>query len=179
MSEPQVIVTSSLNKFLRGVRDKNPEQFSAFRVQTFHKINETAKFLKANGGGLDLSRKLIDLSMQKEQLLSPDKKVSCKSGCAACCFQSVAISQAEANILTGRPNGDHPSEKACRFLNKDNLCSVYEDRPSSCRTANSILDPKQCEPGGTKQELFSYEAHIYSSAESTIENKILYIKDLD
>lgn len=36
-------------------------------------------------------------------------------------------------------------DRACPFLKEDGLCSVYESRPSVCRTNHVISDPVTCE----------------------------------
>lgn len=76
-------------------------------------------------------------------------KAACKEGCSHCCHIPVPISRKEA-VYIGRaigvtpvnlPNhalGSAPDTKAgyenpCTFL-ENNRCSVFEDRPTTCRT---------------------------------------------
>lgn len=71
--------------------------------------------------------------------------VACGKGCADCCRMNISITSLEAVQLAAasgrkpkpltRPISHPTSEfygKACPFL-VDNQCSVYEDRPLSCR----------------------------------------------
>lgn len=76
--------------------------------------------------------------------------VACKSGCAHCCHIAVPVHPLEAKMIsetTGRamttPESLTPKnlelqsaiasyDNPCPFL-KDNLCSIYESRPLTCR----------------------------------------------
>ncbi len=93
--------------------------------------------------------------------------ITCKKGCTACCHTQVSITEDEAIFLAQRAvdenlfidmknlylqasvlNSDSkwyglPYEKRrCIFLDDNNLCKVYEDRPLVCRT-NYVLSPKE------------------------------------
>lgn len=93
----------------------------------------------------------------------------CKKGCSACCHTQVSVTQDEAELLFQRiqegskvdlnrlkiqmtvmNNGDDffkiPYEdRRCIFLDKEGACSVYEDRPSVCRTNAVLSDASLCD----------------------------------
>ena len=73
-------------------------------------------------------------TMEKiETMLDLLQQKSCPEGCHACCC-AVSISPREAARLGLPPDtGDTMGENDdCRFL-KDGRCSVYENRPMTCR----------------------------------------------
>lgn len=91
------------------------------------------------------------------ELISP--LVACKSGCSYCCHISVTISSVEADAMakaSGRKakklsaNVDDSMPQKwfrvpCPFLKKGK-CSVYDERPISCRLMFNIADtPEQCD----------------------------------
>lgn len=103
------------------------------------------------------------------------KFVSCKKGCAACCHTQVSITEDEAKLLAtlvskghsidwhrlhiqaGTKNGAKDFFKLdynlrrCVFLDGNNACSIYEQRPMVCRTNNVLSEPKLCETMDGKQ----------------------------
>jgi Fe-S-cluster containining protein len=121
----------------------------------------------------------------------------CKSGCTACCHTQVSVTQDEAELLAARiTNGvkinserlhmqsqvqnDQEAfynlnfaDRKCIFLNDEGLCSVYEDRPSVCRTNSVLGSPSQCDTSKTvqpvrlvltpKADMAIYAAFLFSS----------------
>jgi len=91
------------------------------------------------------------------------KKISCKKGCSFCCYLHVDITSAEADILAEHVTEKHQikqfmvqsnhnldtwgelpyQDRKCAFL-VNGECSVYEDRPMSCRKYLVINDPQKC-----------------------------------
>jgi len=96
----------------------------------------------------------------------------CKPGCSMCCYNVVTLSLLEAAVLLSNPKGKllmeanrervvetanlffarKPETKLgpwrarsepCLFLDADDRCSVYEDRPFNCRTHIAV---KPCDP---------------------------------
>ncbi|MFT3821849.1 MAG: YkgJ family cysteine cluster protein [Rubrivivax sp.] len=78
--------------------------------------------------------------------------VACRKGCAACCHMNVTITAVEAERLaraSGRRKASlvstvhhAPTEfdgRPCPFLDGQGVCSVYEDRPLSCRKHASFF----------------------------------------
>lgn len=98
-----------------------------------------------------------------------DRQFDCKMGCDSCCYATdVDITPAEAFYLADyirRENKFHNGERfqiaprpdkmaACSLL-KDNVCSVYEARPLSCRyilstDLASCLNRRETLTGGAK-----------------------------
>lgn len=90
------------------------------------------------------------------ELVSPIS--ACKKGCSKCCNMAVTISSYEAKLIGDAigvepkvvPNRtDDMSQEylnvPCTFL-IDNECSIYEARPSPCRTHFNISDyPQLCD----------------------------------
>lgn len=94
--------------------------------------------------------------------------VKCKKGCSACCHTQVSITDDEAEVLATLVKEGHAidrerlnlqalvSEQAsmfykldyedrkCVFLNSKGECSIYENRPSVCRSNLSLSEPSQC-----------------------------------
>lgn len=98
------------------------------------------------------------------------KFITCHRGCSACCHTQVSVNKDEADLLAYRiindnleidltkmyiqANVDNDAKKwfeipydlrGCVFLDKDGACTVYNDRPSVCRTNNVLSPPKMCE----------------------------------
>ena len=84
--------------------------------------------------------------------------VACKEGCASCCKMNVMITTAEAERI-GRAIGRGPrpirqsikrpvahfAGASCPFLGEREECSIYADRPLSCRThASFFKDASTC-----------------------------------
>ncbi len=93
--------------------------------------------------------------------------IMCKRGCSGCCYQKVAISELEAEILSKKVSAqDIPilrkqaeavsnldsdynklltrEEARCVFL-KNGECSIYNDRPMMCRTYHVVSEPALCD----------------------------------
>lgn len=86
--------------------------------------------------------------------------VACGKGCASCCHMNVSITGTEAeriakasgrrmsNVVTNRR---HPTDRhvgdPCPFLGEGGACSIYDDRPLSCRKHASFFeDASACAP---------------------------------
>lgn len=108
----------------------------------------------------------------KLQVQEAGGKISCKSGCANCCYHPVLITAIEG-VLLYRWLASHgrwtPSLRAslkehadktrdlnhsvwflsaipCPLLGKDAMCSAYEGRPFQCRATFSFGNPGDCHP---------------------------------
>ena len=78
----------------------------------------------------------------------------CKPKCSHCCRIPVQITELEANYISGHTGRkiqvsrqSHSSpvpQSPCPFLDKNELCSIYEVRPFNCRAFHTIDDPKFC-----------------------------------
>lgn len=112
---------------------------------------------------------VLTTSMDKLIHEAHKKLFSCKKGCSHCCSQKVDIARHEAIALVKRAkscdlkidierlkrqakHSDHHTswfnlskeDRKCVFL-KDNLCSVYQDRPLMCRKHFTSDPPENCE----------------------------------
>lgn len=98
--------------------------------------------------------------MMLEIFKFPKETTSCKKGCSACCYTEVAINIEEAKLLLDEYDIDwehirrqlmvddhyklNYKDRKCVFL-KNNECSVYENRPLSCRKYFVMNDPVICD----------------------------------
>lgn len=106
---------------------------------------------------------------ERDKVVDIVKKYSCcKEGCSWCCNMAVGVTSVDADIIY-RATGIEPKKVVidlerlmeegesrvrkymnvpCPFL-KDSKCSVYEHRPSACRTHFNMSDyPQVCDLGG-------------------------------
>lgn len=138
------------------------------------RLEESKEDLLRIPAGVDRARSayaVIDHLVADVKKHCPDAfaEVTCRAGCAGCCHQSVQVSLDEVELLaqlveSGRVEIDRDllkrqaefvgdetewwklpaSEKRCVFLNGQNKCSVYEDRPITCRKYFVTTDPAIC-----------------------------------
>ena len=118
--------------------------------------------------------KVIRLSLNANPDLK--NKISCKKGCAGCCYQKILCTKNEALLIIGYIKKQQlkfdkkflnkqvsiddvdthdwwylPKEKRkCIFLDENNLCLIYKVRPIVCRTHFVISDSKLCHEAKTK-----------------------------
>lgn len=94
--------------------------------------------------------------------------VTCRRGCSACCHTQVSCTIEEASLLAKKVQekgleinmtylekqamtpaerwyGLTYDERKCVFVNSAGECSLYEDRPSVCRSNYVISNPIQCD----------------------------------
>jgi len=95
--------------------------------------------------------------------------LSCKKGCSACCHTQVSVTSFEAQqmakliknkkipinseklLIQAQAQNDSQAwyrlsyaNRGCVFLDQNNQCSIYEDRPAVCRTNYVFNPPDQC-----------------------------------
>ena len=144
LQEPKVILKKH-KKLLTQLNNDNLPRFS--KVKKIHKF--------------------ID---EQNKVMFEDKTV-CKKGCSYCCSINVDVTEVEAAYIaenTGTKIKDniifskHKNKYfgvPCPFLDQNNhLCSIYEFRPSVCRTYFVFDDSELC-----KQEVGQLEININSS----------------
>jgi len=95
-------------------------------------------------------------------------EISCTKGCSYCCHTQVSVTQDEAELLAtnalrigdidvqnlyiqAQTKNFHEDwnlldydQRRCIFLDDNDLCLAYVDRPSVCRTNYSFSEPEQC-----------------------------------
>jgi Fe-S-cluster containining protein len=93
---------------------------------------------------------------------------SCRASCGACCHLEIDITPEEGALLAEKVTAGHGIDRArlalqasrarkdpawaavlsgdnrCVFLGPDSACTVYQDRPSSCRKLLVVSHPKEC-----------------------------------
>lgn len=64
------------------------------------------------------------------------ERLHCRSGCTSCCVDNLTVFEIEAlNIRQNHPDLFRPHPPgACAFLDEQNHCRIYTDRPYVCRT---------------------------------------------
>ncbi len=130
------------------------------------------KKIKKQGNPLKRARLVHrEIEDQMSQLFQDDlirENVQCGKGCTFCCHTQVSVTRDEAELLAQRiidgvdvdleklyvqskamnNSGDwyklDHQTRGCVFLGSEGECSIYDDRPSVCRTNNVISDPANC-----------------------------------
>ena len=128
-------------------------------------------------------------TIEKIILTAPEedkKDIRCKAGCTACCFIDASITSEEAALIvafsrknnieidqsylikqaeTGRK--DFSAVSKCVFLEND-LCRIYEVRPSTCRKHFVMSDPELCDSSKNKEiplvTYFNLQSEMVTSA---------------
>ncbi len=85
------------------------------------------------------------------------ERLECRGGCADCCVDDLQVFEIEAelirkqhkvllSVMTPHPPG------ACVFLDEENHCLIYENRPYVCRTQGLPLSWLEVDPEGNRVE---------------------------
>jgi Fe-S-cluster containining protein len=176
------------------------------RVEALELVQFVLKKLQKNHDPIKRARYIHRLVDEVNEYINNDPKIRvlspCTTGCAACCHTQVSVTQDEAELLASHIregktlNMDRLAvqmaaknsaaawyalsheERKCVFLNDQNMCSAYEDRPSVCRTNAVIGDASQCDTtngvGPTRlvktpeADLVIYASYFYSSEGGTL-----------
>ncbi len=143
------------------------------RVEAMELVQFILKKLNKNHDPLKRARYVHRLVDELNEYIFNDPHVKslspCTSGCSACCHTQVSVTKDEADLLASRIQGGTNidmnklyvqlavknssaawnalsyEERKCVFLDKKDKCSVYQDRPSVCRTNAVIGSPSQCD----------------------------------
>ncbi|MBK7860331.1 MAG: YkgJ family cysteine cluster protein [Archangiaceae bacterium] len=123
--------------------------------------------LEAVPAGVERARRVHQLMEGAMKDLGPDQP-SCRAGCSACCHLEVEITREEGMVLAARVKKGHPIDRErlaqqaarerqgpewqrkeqpsnrCVFLGQNGACTVYTDRPASCRKLLVISHPVEC-----------------------------------
>ena len=116
------------------------------------------KMATANASTRSKLRKIYEVADELSRVREPF--VACGKGCASCCHMSISITSAEAELLANASGrrastivrsperaADAFSGQPCPFLDGQKRCSVYADRPLSCRKhASFFQDNGPCHP---------------------------------
>lgn len=142
---------------------------TAAMAQITHYVLEKIKTMTSSIERVKFVHKQIDGYMAQELENPVAKKfIKCQKGCSACCYTQVSVTQDEADLLASLVEEGHSvdkkrlatqamysaysnnwyklsyEERRCIFLNHKNECSIYDNRPSVCRTNNVLSDPQDC-----------------------------------
>lgn len=133
------------------------ENTEAIKTETYRIVSIFTTLLENRG--IDTIMKIAYKNADEFKIqLEKEKKVLCKKGCSFCCHDKIIMSQLEATYFLSKlksvnisPNIERLQkqnkikfeklkwqDKACSFLGKDGICTIYEMRPLICRTHNNI-----------------------------------------
>lgn len=132
--------------------------------ELFKKYQHDFLHISPGANRAKIIHRLID---QELELVHP-LKYTCSKGCGYCCYLEVEITQDEGELLTQlildghkidrnrleiQGNRERKSndwipilkpENQCIFLGTNNICSIYENRPSICRKHLVTTPPTKC-----------------------------------
>lgn len=142
----------------------------------------------------DILREIYESLDKPVKEISEKAKVTCTKGCAHCC-ELLALATFAEGLIIAESIGSKPDWKSviprlkkasmefcfsgitekdyfkkgikCVFLGADNLCSIYEIRPSCCRYHLALSNPLACSrssPEDTKTKLLDFramESHVW------------------
>jgi len=164
-----------MGQFLAKLReDQSPEGKQRLQ-RVFHDHQAHIDMLKMFPPGPDRAKMVhekLDMLIAGDRAKNPLRELalSCKKGCAYCCRIQVMITPDEGALLVTKANEldlkldyermkeqatweieDYKKNAAspkvrCVFLNDNEECQVYEDRPSACRSYFVISPPADCDP---------------------------------
>lgn len=134
---------------------------------------------------------VIDQLMMQSFVKYEGPVPQCKAGCAFCCYNNVDITWDEAAMLIekygkqidwtrvetqlmGIPKIPYKM-RACVFLDEETkTCTVYEDRPLSCRKYLVVSDPEKCNseihPNGDVEVVTSGRSEMFASSMMSIQD---------
>lgn len=183
--------------------------FSKLKGDLYYRkiFNKVTKSLKKISNPIKRAKLFhLQVDEQMSDLLEDEsvkKLITCKAGCSGCCYTQVSVTRDESKLLAERVvEGLHidlgrlfdqasvennakdwytlpHSERGCIFLDKDEKCTVYEDRPAVCRTNNVLSPAALCDTSDGKEKpvrlLNTYEADmaIYGAFSNSKENGAL------
>lgn len=163
-------LTRSLRKFVLDYEAQlEPDVFAAFLESLSAELEAAAAEIMKVPEGPARARKLHEMVEQEIQQ-GAEIEVSCQKGCSACCHMEVEITNYEARILVARLHdgreidferlekqsqrelqdkawrlGRREATNRCVFLNKEEACGIYEERPVMCRRHSVTSPAKNCE----------------------------------
>jgi len=161
-------------KMLKDIKKSDSKEHKAVWLETMLNVFTIALKVRRMDAGPRRAKFIHDI-VEAEIKIQRDEKpgdISCKSGCSNCCYQFIATSDDEAQLLKDYPTiGNRLEEyskleetaknyhkKPCIFLNDKGSCNAYKDRPNACRLLLSQSDPELCK-GDSKSEKILYYMH--------------------
>jgi Fe-S-cluster containining protein len=167
--------------------DPNAEDHLKNILRTIN--NYSAQLANAGRQSRALAAKTAHDTIEKIILTAPEedkKDIRCKAGCTACCFVDASITSEEATLIVeychknniaidwdylikqvARGRKDFSELSKCVFLEND-LCGIYEVRPSTCRKHFVLSDPALCDSSKNKDipldTYFNLQSEMVTSA---------------
>lgn len=176
------------------------------RVEAMELIQFVLKKLNKQHDPLKRARYVHRLVDELSEYIFNDPQVKslspCQSGCSACCHTQVSVTNDEAELLASRVQGGNEinlgrlyvqmavknssaawnalsfEERKCVFLDSEDKCTVYQDRPSVCRTNAVLGSPAQCDTSDGPQavrlvktpeaDLAIYASYLHSHEGGTL-----------
>lgn len=145
--------TDSFNLYIKNISNSSlsEEEKDSMLGAIFSLLHRDTEKFKEIKPGIETAKfihQVIDKAIADEKAV---EKISCRDGCAYCCYMDVGCTQMEVDYaLDYIQKNNIPidwksnlNKKACPFL-KDNRCSIYKARPSTCRLYHVISDPEEC-----------------------------------
>lgn len=154
--------TEQKNLFIRGVLHYQTQIQTIDSASAAEGYDGPASVSASLNSSMD---KVIAESFEKSKDLG--QKVSCKKGCSFCCHINVDITSAEASLLSTFVRDHHLphlikqenkslldwntlpyADRKCVFLGDTGECTVYENRPLSCRKYFVVSPAEDCNTEG-------------------------------
>ena len=153
---------------LKGYLQQHPELFEQVKSAIEHYVREYRRAAQLAGDDKKSLAHSFHIAMDKlikESVDAVGSELSCKKGCAHCCYVNVDISEDEAALIlyaikekgiqldiqklehqarAERWNQIAYKDRRCPLLGADNQCMIYEHRPMSCRKYYVRTPPEMC-----------------------------------
>jgi len=141
----------------------------AFNMDAIKKAPSMIRKIHKKYSNLSISARYKTFMLWYDSVMAPISAESiCENGCAICCNIDVTICEAEARLLS-KVSGKEMCERTvagktpkpetatpCPFLDKATAaCSVYEDRPTVCRSMMTFDSHKFCRELTTEHAIIS------------------------
>lgn len=175
--DPRIKGTHGISNAIRAMEGAMSDDALLMVVQQLvQSIEEMKKKISQNLAkpeDMRILQKLVDAMLEASARMDPvsAKRIACKKGCAACCYQEVRLTNREADYLSeeimalpdekilaardqaqwneGSWVGRWPKSR-CVFLGEDNACTVYSKRPLACRTYQVVDTAARCDLSETE-----------------------------
>jgi hypothetical protein len=173
-----------------------PDQLASLVAFLRDRFDEASARLAELPAGPLRARRLHQMIEAEMAKLPPELPITCARGCAACCHLEVQISASEGQLLAGRVRAGHVIDRArlreqasrpdrseawmagvvranrCVFLDEEDACSVYEERPATCRKHLVTTPAVLCaDPNAFPQPVLVPLADVVLSAALSLEEE--------
>lgn len=176
----KLYTTENLQQIIKLHRDKSEQILNAIQQSSDQYVDNCLDHKgEEHNVAYSFARKISSLV---EESLGSFRKASCVAGCSFCCHINVDVTEHEATLAfyaaenlevdididllkrqaDTKEWSDLPfADRHCVFL-KDNLCSIYEYRPTACRKHVVSGNPNDCDTSnkeaGQIEKIVNFEA---------------------